>query len=148
MLIKQYSLFDSETGEIVKKIESKQQSYLGKDWVAMYVDQIAKLNKECPNFATMKVFIHLCSLMRINKSIVSTKTAIARELGMTYKTVIDAFNWLKANNYVQETRNNGYSAFEINPDIAVCGKDRDLKRKQWITRSGAIANSIYSNDDK
>lgn len=146
MLIKQYSLFDSETGEIVKKIESKQQSYLGKDWIAMYVDKIATLNKECPNFATMKVFIHLCSMMRINKPLVTTKSNVAKELNLTYKTVIDAFNWLKEHDYVQETRQNGYSSFEINPDVAVCGKDRDLKRKHWITRSGAIANSIYSNE--
>lgn len=146
-LIKQFALFDDDTGEIIKYSQSPQNSNLGKGWIAMYTASLAQLNKECPNFITMKVFIELCSLMEINKPVITTKRNIAKRINSTDSSVNNAFKWLKENEYIQEIKINGYSAFVVNPDIAYCGKSRDKERKHWITRSGAVASTIFSSNN-
>lgn len=142
-MIKNLSLFDDD-GTLIRSSTYKG-TVLKKEWFVMYKEGLSRMLTEIPNFATLKVFLKLCSLQTYEPIVVTSTSFIAKELGIAYKTAWESIKWLTQHNYVKRTTHNGLSGFLLNLDITTCGKSSyGEKQKAWALHN---MQSITSVDD-
>lgn len=127
---KQVTIFDGETGEVFHESVSFG-TQNGDGWVIVYRDTYMGLILSVPDLTTLKVFGSLMAKQEFENGIKITKQAIANELGISYRSVIKAFKWLKENCYIKETKRNGVPEFFLNPYVTTCGKNKKNKIKAW-----------------
>ena len=123
-------VFDSETGEIIKdSVNYGTQN--GDGWVIVYRDAYMQLALEANDATVFKVFASLMTKQEFEGGIKTTKKAIADELGITYRSIMRAFKWLKEHKYIKETKTNGQTEFLLNPNVTTCGKNKKAKIELW-----------------
>ena len=127
---KQVTIFDAETGEIIRDAVSFG-SQNGEGWTIMFRETLDSLINFAPDFSTLKVFLKLSTKQEYEGGIKITKQAIADELKISYVSTIKAFKWLKENGYVKERKINGVPEFLLNPNVTTCGKNRKAKIALW-----------------
>ena len=140
--IKQTSIYDDETGELIREVTSKG-SPNGKGWVMMYTSNVQELLLKCNSAATLKVFMLLAVNQQFEeRGYITTKQAVQEKLGITKKTCIEAFNWLKENMVINETRVNGCTEFMVNPRYVTVGRDKKAREKEWVKRwTGGVVST-------
>ena len=140
--IKQTSIYDDETGELIREVTSKG-SPNGRGWVMVYTDNVQELLLKCNSAATLKVFMLLAVNQKFEeRGYITTKQAVQEKLGITKKTCIEAFNWLKENMVVNETRINGCTEFMVNPRYVTVGRDKKAREKEWVKRwTGGVVST-------
>lgn len=140
--IKQTSIYDEETGELLREVTSKG-SPNGKGWVIVYTDNVQELLLKCNSAATLKVFMLLAVNQQFEeRGYITTKQAVQEKLGITKKTCIEAFNWLKENMIINETRVNGCTEFMVNPRYVTVGRDKKAREKEWVKRwTGGVVST-------
>lgn len=130
-LVKQVTVYDEHSGEIVHEVTTRG-SPNGKGWVIMYTEKTMELMKRCTG-STFKVFGFLaCGQQFEERGVITTKKAVADYFGMTKKTVLEAFKWLKENHIISEVNHNGVSEFLVNPDYVTIGRDKKKRQKVWV----------------
>lgn len=147
--VKQVSVFDDETGELLKEVFAKGSSN-GKGFVLMYTDKVMKLILECPSAATLKVFMLLSLGQQFEeRGMITTKKAVQEKLGITKPTCLEAFKWLKDRFIVNECKVDGNTEFMVNPAYVTVGRDKKKRLKEWQRRwSGQVIKSIPASDGK
>ena len=65
---------------------------------------------------------------------VTTKKAVQDKLGITKKTCIEAFKWLKQNFIINEYVVNGVTEYMVNPEYITVGRDKKRRMREWIRR--------------
>ena len=129
-MVKQISLFDDD-GTMIRTVTVNGSPNEG-EWIIMYRDAIQDLVDTAPDFTTLRLFLKLTGMQEYgDKPIKTTKKALADELGVKRNHLYKCLNWLKANNYVQESKSRGQTQFDLNPDRTTCGRDRDKKLIRW-----------------
>ncbi len=130
-LVKQVTVYDEDTGEVVNDLVTRG-SPNGKGWVIMYTARTLELMQQCTG-STFKVFGFLaCGQQFEERGVITTKKAVQDYLGMTKKTVLDAFKWLKDHHVISEVSHNGVSEFIVNPDYVTIGRDKRKRQKAWV----------------
>lgn len=142
MYVKQTSIYDGETGELIRETTSKG-SPNGRGWVMMYTDNVQELLLKCNSAATLKVFMLLAVNQKFEeRGYITTKAAVQEKLGITKKTCIEAFNWLKENMVINEIRVNGCTEFMVNPRYVTVGRDKKAREKEWVKRwTGGVVST-------
>ena len=147
--IKQTSIYDGNTGELLREVTSKG-SPNGRGWVMMYTNNVQELLLKCNSAATLKVFMLLAVNQQFEeRGYITTKAAVQEKLGITKKTCIEAFNWLKENMVINETRVNGCTEFMVNPRYVTVGRDKKAREKEWVKRwTGGVVSTQRLPDSK
>lgn len=145
----QTSVYDGETGELLREIFTRG-SPNGRGWVIMYTENVLELLTKCNSASTLKVFLYLAVNQKFEeRGFMTTKTAVQERLGITKKTCIEAFNWLKENYIVNESKINGCTEFMINPKYVTVGRDKKAREKEWLKRwSGQVVSTQKSLPEK
>lgn len=139
--IKQTAIYDEGTGELVREVVTRG-SPNGKGWVIVYTENVQELLLKCNSAATLKIFMYLAVNQQFEeRGFITTKTAVQEKLGITKKTCIEAFNWLKENMIINEYRVNGCTEFMVNPRYVTVGRDKKAREKEWVRRwaGGTVA---------
>ncbi len=132
--VKQTTVYDGETGEVLREVVSRG-SPNGKGWVIVYTQNVQELLLKCNSAATLKVFMYLAVNQQFEeRGFITTKAAVQEKLGITKPTCIEAFNWLKENMIINETRVNGCTEFMVNPRYVTVGRDKKAREKEWLRR--------------
>lgn len=121
-MIRQISLFDAETGEFISSNTQNVGNKLKEGWIVIYKDKLEEFIKECPNFATMKVYMRIAAQQDYKTITFITPTYIAKDLGLSYPSVWAAVKWLEQHAYLRKVKENGSSGFIVNPTVTTCGK--------------------------
>lgn len=147
--VKQTSIYDGDTGELIREVTSKG-SPNGRGWVIMYTNNVQELLLKCNSAATLKVFMLLAVNQQFEeRGYITTKAAVQEKLGITKKTCIEAFNWLKENMVINETRVNGCTEFMVNPRYVTVGRDKKAREKEWVKRwTGGVVSTQRLPDSK
>ena len=145
--IKQVTVMDEDTGEILKDVFSKGSSN-GKGFILMYTDKVEDLILQCPSAATLKVFMLLSMGQQFEeRGMITTKKAVQDKLGITKPTCIEAFKWLKEHFIVNEFRVDGHTEFMVNPEFVTVGRDKKKRLKEWQRRwAGQIVRTLKAPD--
>jgi len=139
--IKQTAVYDESTGELIREVLTRG-SPNGKGWVIVYTENTQELLLKCNSAATLKVFMFLAMNQQFEeRGFVTTKKYVQEKLGIDKKTCICAFNWLKENMIINETRVNGCTEFMVNPRYVTVGRDKKAREKEWVKRwtGGTVA---------
>jgi len=139
--IKQTAVYDESTGELIREVLTRG-SPNGKGWVIVYTENTQELLLKCNSAATLKVFMFLAMNQQFEeRGFVTTKKYVQETLGIDKKTCICAFNWLKENMIINETRVNGCTEFMVNPRYVTVGRDKKAREKEWVKRwtGGTVA---------
>lgn len=139
--VKQTSIYDEGTGELIREVVTRG-SPNGRGWVIVYTDKVQELLLKCNSAATLKIFMYLAVNQQFEeRGFITTKAAVQEKLGITKKTCIEGFNWLKENMIINETRVNGCTEFMVNPRYVTVGRDKKAREKEWVKRwtGGTVA---------
>lgn len=139
--IKQTAVYDESTGELIREVLTRG-SPNGKGWVIVYTENTQELLLKCNSAATLKVFMFLAMNQQFEeRGFVTTKKYVQEKLGIDKKTCICAFNWLKENMVINESRINGVTEFMVNPRYVTVGRDKKAREKEWVKRwtGGTVA---------
>ena len=147
--IKQTSIYDEGTGELVREVVTRG-SPNGRGWVIVYTENVQELLLKCNSAATLKVFMFLAVNQQFEeRGFITTKAAVQEKLGITKKTCIDAFNWLKENMVINEYRVNGCTEFMVNPRYVTVGRDKKAREKEWVRRwAGGVVGTVRALPEK
>lgn len=147
--ITQTTIYDECTGSLIYERTSRG-SPNGKGWVMVYTEQVTELLMKCSSSATLKVFMFLAIHQQYEeRGYITTKAAVQEKLGITKKTCIEAFNWLKENMVINEMKVNGCSEFMVNPRYVTVGRDKKKREREWIKRwTGGTVATIKSPNKK
>ena len=126
----QVTIMDGDTGEVIKDVYYRG-TQNGDGWMIVYRDSFMNFLLNSPDFVTTKVFGSLMTKQNFDSGIKITKKFIADELKVSYRSVMNAFKWLKEHDYVKEHKVNGVTEFLLNPDVTTCGKKKEEKVKLW-----------------
>jgi len=141
-IVRQISLIDEDTGEFISSNVQKVGSKLKEGWIVVYKNALVKLITECPNFATMKVYLRIAAAQDYDKITYITTSYISKSLNMSYQTAWNAIKWLIANDYLRRAVNDtGGVGFIVNPLVTTCGK------KNFDKKLEAFADSDFIIDD-
>jgi len=147
--IKQTAVYDESTGELIREVLTRG-SPNGKGWVIVYTENTQELLLKCNSAATLKVFMFLAMNQQFEeRGFVTTKKYVQEKLGIDKKTCICAFNWLKENMIINETRVNGCTEFMVNPRYVTVGRDKKAREKEWVKRwTGGTVATVRELGDK
>ncbi len=125
-----------ENGALIAAKFSKVKSSNGKGWSIMYNDKVLELITKCTSAATLRVFMYLATGQQFDeRGMITTKKAVEDKLGITKKTCLEAFKWLKENFIINEYRTEGgYTEYMVNPEFITVGKDKKKRQREWIRR--------------
>lgn len=131
--VRQTIVYDDE-GKIISDTLTKGSSN-GKGWCIMYNDKVTELVCKCPSASTIKVFMILAAGQQFEeRGMVTTKKAVQDKLGITKKTCLEAFKWLKQNFIINEYTINGVTEYMVNPEYVTVGRDKKRRIREWIRR--------------
>lgn len=145
--IRQMSLWDQETGELVASYTVNKGSKLGQGWITVYKEQMNQLlESDCPP-STLKIFMKLCCMQSYDAHIFASRAYLQEVLHITRKTLWSGLTWLIQHNYVMEEKVNGQTTFIINPNISNCGRSAiaekekkfEAKKARQLEFSGNVA---------
>lgn len=138
-VIRQISLYDEETGEFISSNSEIIGNKLKEGWIVIYKKPLVKLLNDCPNFATLKVYLRIAAAQEYDTVTYITTPYLAKALCMSYQTAWNAVKWLVANAYIKKTENvTGSQGFIVNPLVSTCGKKNYEKKVQAFIEENNI----------
>lgn len=130
--VTQVIVSDMSTGEVLAD-----KTYFGArskgGWCMLYQQRGLDLIAKAPSASVLKVFMYLACGQTYDGGMKTTKRAVEENLGLSHKSVAQAFKWLKDNYIVHEWRVDGCAEFMINPQYVCIGKF-DERMKVWVRR--------------
>lgn len=141
-ILRQISLFDSETGELISSDQRLVGTRLKEGWIVVYKEALKKLLKEAPNYATLKFYLYVATAQDYDTVTLITTPFIAKEAGMNYQTAWRATKWLIENGYIRRANVNGNEGFIVNPLVSTCG------RKNYQEKLAAFEEAVVSISPK
>ena len=122
---------DTETGEILLHTEYQGRSQNGRDWWIMYRTVMAFFASGRVTYSGIRVYMHITAKADWRGVLASTKTAIAKEIGVSVQSVCNAISELKHYDLIRETKERGVPVFVVNPAYATLGKDKRKRLKAF-----------------
>ena len=148
-IIKELSLFDSETGELLGEHTFIKGSPLGEGYVVIYTKAIQYLLESNASYTAIRIFLQLMSMQDFGVEIIASKKYLYTKLGICKNAFFKAISWLKQHNFIIETTSLGNTAFILNPNVTTCGtKSLAQKRQIWSLSSADLLNFNQAQKDK
>ena len=145
-LIRQISLFDAETGEMLSSNSQLAGSRLKEGWIVVYKEALRKLMAECPNYATLRTYLYIATAQDYDTITMITTSYIAKETGMRYQTVWNSVKWLINNGYIKRASIKGSSGFIVNPLVSTCGRKNYDEKLRAFTEGLAEMFGVNPED--
>lgn len=120
------------TGEVIYETTYRG-SRSGSGWIMMFTERGKEIVAKCPSAATLRIYLYLAMGQTYDGGMKTTKRAVEQYLGMSHRTVAEAFKWLSQNFIIHEWRHNGITDFMVNPVYVSVGKF-DERIKLWNAR--------------
>lgn len=141
----EFNLFEDD-GKLVSSTISRRKK-LGGDWVAFYKGPLKSLAEADVPAATLRVYLWLASKQTFDKFVMTTPTAIANALGLTYESIRKSIRWLETNQYLQVHKIEGNNGYLLNPEKTTRGAKGNADKKLiWAAKQGGYF--INLNDAK
>jgi len=128
----QTTVFDADTGEILRDQTRLSRSDNGKDWNIMYQLTLYQLaTDKTLTRADLATYMYILANMDYQCKFATTKRDMAEKLHLSYRQMLASLEVLKKRDYIRESRVNGISAFFANPEYATRGKDKGKLLKAY-----------------
>lgn len=145
-VLRQISLFDTETGELLSSNQQLAGNRLKEGWIVVYKEALRKLMTRCPNYATLRTYLYIATAQDYDTVTLITTRYIADETGMRYQTVWNAIKWLIQEGYIARASIKGSSGFIVNPVVSTCGKKNYDKKLEHFTKNLAESFGVKLED--
>lgn len=119
----EHRVVDAETGEVLSE-SVYQGSQNGKDWLIVYRITMAFIASGKLTYSAVRVYMHISAKGDWRGILATTKTAIAKEIGLSVTAVSEGITELKHFDLIRETKERGVPVFVINPAYATLGRDK------------------------
>ena len=130
--VKQFSLYDEKTGELISRTTRKEIKRIEGDWIVFFTKPLAKLVEQTNESAIIRVYLWLASKQTFNDYVMTTRNAIVDSLKISRMTCYRAIKWLVNNGYISEVTLDGNKGFFLNPNVTTKGsKNFKDKRNKW-----------------
>lgn len=132
------TVITDSNGEVVNhKIYRVRQKNRG-GFVICYTARMAEFIENHSAGSVVRVFLYIAQKQTYGNDGVfgfrTTRSYLAKTLGLTRKTVYSALEYLKSNFYINELRIDGSLEFMVNPDFITIGNDRKSRDREWNAR--------------
>lgn len=130
---KTLTIFDEDSGEILlEKTSSFKNSDNGKDWCIMYQLTLYLLATDKSfTFSDVRVYMFICANVDWKCMYFTTKSDLAKSIGMSYPQLLASIKTLKDKDLIREGKANGNTFFAINPERVSRGKNRGQLRRAY-----------------
>lgn len=130
----QTTVFNADTGEILRDQTRLSRSDNGKDWNIMYKLTLYQLaTDKTLTRADLAAYMYIIANMDYQSKFMTTKRDMAEKLHLSYRQMLASLEVLKQRDYIRESRVNGASAFFVNPEYAMQGTERGKRRKAYAS---------------
>ena len=144
--IKQFSLYDEKTGELISRTTRKEVKKIEGDWIVFFAKPLTKLIEQTNESAIIRVYLWLASKQTFNDYVLVTRKAIVDSLKISRMTCYRSIKWLVDNGYISEVTLNGNKGFFLNPNVTTKGsKNFKDKRNKWAFE--ILKKDIKETDD-
>ena len=129
-VVHEHKVIDVDTGFIIRK-STYTGSENGKDWWIMYRITMAFIASGKLQYSAVRVYMHLTARADWRGVLATTRTAIAKEIGLSVTSVSEGVTELKRYDLIRETKERGVPVFVINPTYATLGKNKQARLKAF-----------------
>ena len=146
-LIREFRLRDSVTGEIIfETINTGTQN--GKGWLITYRSFFALIASGKLSYAAVRTFSFFAAFQDWQGFYQSSKTDLARAVGITRKTLDGALAELQAVDFIRVYRDRGTFWFYLNPDFVTQGRNRNERLNTYynIKPAEGLTAALYLGD--
>jgi len=146
MAIKQFSLYDEKTGELISRTTRKEIKRIEGDWIVFFAKPLTKLIESTNEAAVIRVYLWLAAKQTFNDYVLVDRKTIYESLKISRMSCYKAIKWLIKNDYISEVRYNGNKGFFLNPNVTTKGSQNFKEKKNKWTFDVAMKNIQISND--
>lgn len=130
--IKQFSLYDEKTGELISRTTRKETKKIEGDWIVFFAKPLTKLIEQTNESAIIRVYLWLASKQTFNDYVLVNRKTIYESLKISRMTCYRSIKWLVNNGYILEITNDGNKGFFLNPNVTTKGnKNFKAKKNKW-----------------
>ena len=128
----QTTVFDIDTGEVLRDQTRLSRSDNGKDWDIMYQLTLYQLaTDKTLTRADLATYMYILANMDYQCKFATTKRDMAEKLHLSYRQMLASLEVLKQRDYIREGRVNGSTVLFANPEYATRGKDKGKLLKAY-----------------
>lgn len=127
-MLHHHKVIDVDTGNVIREA-TYTGSQNGKDWWIMYRITMAFIASGRLQYSAVRVYMHLTARADWRGVLATTRTAIAKEIGLSVTSVSEGVTELKKFDLIRETKERGVPVFVINPAYATLGKNKNARLK-------------------
>jgi len=144
--IKQFSLYDEKTGELISRTTRKEIKRIEGDWIVFFAKPLAKLIEETNESAIIRVYLWLASKQTFNDYVLVDRKTIYETLKISRMTCYRSIKWLINKGYISEVTLDGNKGFFLNPNVTTKGsKNFKDKKNKWSFE--ILKKDIKETDD-
>lgn len=125
-IVHEHKVIDADTGEVIRA-STYSGSENGKDWWVMYRITMAFIASGRLQYSAVRVFMHLTAKADWRGVLATTRTAIAKEIGLSITSVSDGISELKRFDLIRESKERGLPVFVVNPAYATLGRNKKAR---------------------
>lgn len=130
--IKQFSLYDEKTGELISRTTRKEIKKIEGDWIVFFAKPLTKLIEQTNESAIIRVYLWLASKQTFNDYVLVDRKTIYESLKISRMTCYRSIKWLVDNGYILEITHDGNKGFFLNPNVTTKGnKNFKAKKNKW-----------------
>ena len=130
--VKQFSLYDEETGELISRTTRKEIKKIEGDWIVFFAKPLTKLIEQTNESAIIRVYLWLASKQTFNDYVLVDRKTIYESLKISRMTCYRSIKWLVSNGYISEIFHDGNKGFFLNPNVTTKGsKNFKEKKNKW-----------------
>lgn len=122
--IKEYGLYDTDTGEIFTALILPRKRKIGGSWMRLFQDAVLAINRKKIRGESYRVLFQLIGMSDFNNAVPGTGK-IGEVIGMKRASVCRAFRELKEAGILLEKERNYF----LNPLLAWKGSDKQMEDK-------------------
>ena len=97
----------------------------------MYRTTLAFIASGRLTYSAVRVYTHITAGADWHGALPTTRTAIAKEIGLSVTAVSEGINELKKYDLIRETKQRGVPVFYVNPEYATQGRDKQKRLKAY-----------------
>ena len=97
----------------------------------MYRTTLAFIASGRLTYSAVRVYTHITAMSDWHGALPTTRTAIAKEIGLSVTAVSEGINELKKYDLIRETKQRGVPVFYVNPEYATQGRDKQKRLKAF-----------------
>lgn len=129
-VVHEHKVIDADTGFIIRK-STYSGSENGKDWWVMYRITMAFIASGKLTYSAVRVYMHIAARADWRGVLATTRTAIAKEIGLSVTSVSEGVTELKRYDLIRETKERGVPVFVVNPAYSTQGRDKQARLKAF-----------------